>query len=1325
MAEGLDKMKQLQEGGFSRDEIRQWELQTRKELSDGGFANDEIDEYFGIKKPNMAPAQKHFDETRAQLIVPPEVQAERDQKRYEILQDELKSNPQDQALKKEIAFEEEKRSKLKTEPQVSQPAIPAEGMPKAEAAEKPKTVPAKQPEKADNAETWAQWVERVWGVSASAVKSGFQASVTGLMMHGALPDETLAQDAPWYARIGYQLGMIGGDAPWMLPGAVLGGAAGGTAGSAVPVVGTAGGALVGGGAGALMLPESMRTLLMQGYEKGEVQSFGDFFDRAAALFINTAKSGIVGGLTGPAGPVAGKLLGPAAGPILRNTAETAAAIGTMVTVGKALEGQVPKASDFLDAAVVIGGLKGSMAVAAKLRTIYAKTGAKPEQVVEDAQNEPSIKQDLLSDNKEIPGKYEPRLTEAEPVKVVAKPMTPEEQAAYDAAHPEEAEPTATAEGGGPNEPRLPEELPRPPESPEPGMAQQAVLDRIVPSPDKPRFSWSQLYTNVVNDLHPLFEATKAMGGEDLPAAEHPGKLAQMTRGVFGKADQFLSYGTFDFKTYETTGKGLKEILAPFKDDLDGVRAYAAARRAVELEGRGIPTGFPMEQARDVVEQGNKTYGKAFDELQKYQRSLTAYLRDSGVLSKDGYDAMLEANQNYVPFFRLMDEPQKVAGKGLTTRNPVKGIKGSERQIIDPIESIIKNTYLYMALAERNAVGKVFVELVEKSPDGASFGQKVTRPSRPIELGSGEVDRLLKQYDVQTDSPESFSIFRPGVLTPKANEIVVFREGKPELWEVDKDVAAAFKATDKETAPWLLKMLRIPASALRAGATLTPDFMVKNYSRDQLSAFAFTKNGYIPVLDFMRGVGSLVKKDDSFQNWLKSGGANAAMVSVDRDYIQQNILKLDSETGLASRAWNVVKSPLEVLRVASELVENATRLGEFKQATKSDTSKQAIQEGGFSSREVTLDFARIGAKTQAMNMITAFFNANIQGVDRAVRAFGENPIGTSAKIAASITLPSVMLWWANHDDPRYKEIPQWEKDIFWIVMTKDHIFRIPKPFELGVMFGSVPERTLDAFADQNPRAFQALSKSMANAFLPGFMPTAATPILEQATNYSFFRNAPLVSSRAEKLLPEYQYNDYTSEFTKSIGRLVGSFPGMHDSSAASPAVIDNYVRQWTGGTGTYAMQIADAALRKAGVLPDPVRPAATLADIPVVKAFMVRYPSAQAQSIQDFDERSKKAEMTVNTIKFLAQQGDFESSLKEMTIGEDTMLRLNGMQQALATQNKMIHMINQNPNVTPEEKRQLIDSIYYQMIEISRTGNDMLDRVDKQLKQAHKEAEAVQ
>jgi hypothetical protein len=49
-----------------------------------------------------------------------------------------------------------------------------------------------------------------------------------------------------------------------------------------------------------------------------------------------------------------------------------------------------------------------------------------------------------------------------------------------------------------------------------------------------------------------------------------------------------------------------------------------------------------------------------------------------------------------------------------TKNPIKSIKGSERNTIDPIESVIKNTYLYLSLAERNAVGNAFVKMAKDS-----------------------------------------------------------------------------------------------------------------------------------------------------------------------------------------------------------------------------------------------------------------------------------------------------------------------------------------------------------------------------------------------------------------------------------------------------------------------------------------------------------------------------------------------------------------------------------------------------------------------------------
>jgi hypothetical protein len=73
-----------------------------------------------------------------------------------------------------------------------------------------------------------------------------------------------------------------------------------------------------------------------------------------------------------------------------------------------------------------------------------------------------------------------------------------------------------------------------------------------------------------------------------------------------------------------------------------------------------------------------------------------------------------------------------------------------------------------------------------------------------------------------------------------------------------------------------------------------------------------------------------------------------------------------------------------------------------------------------------------------------------------------------------------------------------------------------------------------------------------------------------------------------------------------------------------------------------MQAADAGLRKAGALPDPVKPTPTLADIPVVKAFMVRYPSATTQSIQDFYDQHEVTKKFYDTWLAKAKEGDVDA-----------------------------------------------------------------------------------
>ena len=706
----------------------------------------------------------------------------------------------------------------------------------------------------------------------------------------------------------------------------------------------------------------------------------------------------------------------------------------------------------------------------------------------------------------------------------------------------------------------------------------------------------------------------------------------------------------------------------------------------------------------------------------------------------------------MPFYRVFGSEEGGpggVGKGMGPGNPIKALKGSDRGIVDPLESIIKNTYAYVSIAERNAVGVKIIETLQEQ----GLKAEAKAPVR------GRAETEMVDYLKQNGVPDAEALidFVKATAADDGTTISAWKDGKRIAVETgDAELVRAFRGLDEQSVGLLTKIFAVPARTLRAGAVLSPDFMARNVTRDFMTAFINSKGVFSP-LDTIKGAKSYLAKDDAYSNWVKSGGANATMVALDRRYMQESLTKLTADTGLGTRAWNVVTNPLAGLRMTSELLENATRIGEFKKALGEGAGKEAMQSAAYAAREVTLDFARIGARMRGYNMVTAFANAQIQGMDRIGRAFIDRPVNTTAKVAGGIVLPSVLLWYANHGDQRYEELPDWQKDLFWIVLTdkwervsasdaqgkpdhlvrqgkggwevnNGHIWRIPKPFELGVLFGSGTERMLSATIGKDKEAFEGFSKSMQSVLTPSFVPTAVQPVFEQWANRSAFTDRTLIPADVEKQLPEYQYTPYTTELSKKLGQMVAAFPGMREASVepgavggpaaralSSPILIENYVRSWTGGLGMYALQAADMALRKTGALPDPVTPTPTMADIPFIRAFAVRYPSAGTESIQKFYDEHERDKRYFDTWMAKAKEGDAEAMARVEAAGGPRMfLRLDSIKEVLSQHSKLVRDIYKNPEVPASEKRQLIDGLYYSMIEIGKGGRNILRQAKEAL-----------
>ena len=1168
-----------------------------------------------------------------------------------------------------------------------------------------------------------------------AIEAGWQISTAGLLARGRAPDIVLPEETSMAQSIASQTTTLIGDLPAMILGA-----AGGTA--VLPGFGTA--------AGAFAAPTAIREVLMEMYDDDDIESFEEFWASASHIFMQTSKSAVLGAFTAGAGKIIKPLVKslPLAA---RTTAQLGTEVGTLVTVGAALEGEMPSKDSFIEAAILIGGLrvsgavapkavravaeisKETKAIAKKLIEIYKQTGIKPEEVVNDMQGDSYIHSEMLAKNRVIPTKYKEKIQDTvlpskKPALIDLNLKMPERLVSSDVA---DIISNQRGEMKIPPFRTIPTlEQPKPPAKTlgptVPETAMDKVLSRVAKGNRlKKGLTFDDVYENSLDDLHPIRVVRDFLSGsEPLKSLEDPYILARLTRGNFGRADQMLNNSTYNFKTFKNNGKSLRNILEPVQKDLTNFTGFLISKRAVELDAKGIKTGIDIEQAKIVVKQNEAAMSKTAKELVDYQNRVLGYMKDSGLISNDLFITMIEGHKSYIPFHRLLrdDVPPAKLDKGV--KSLIKQIKGSEREVLNPLESIIKNTYAYITMAEKNRVVNSLIDLAEsKGAFGEKFIKKIPAKMRPIEVSSSEIkkffkdvglDDVLKSLGVKSE-PEGFNIFRPQTSGINKNEIVRFKNGKREVYEVHPSVARAVVALDPPTMKLAMKILAFPAKGLRAGTTINPAFGFKNVFRDQFQTFIVTKTGeFIPIYDAFKGLATLIGKTTEVESWLKGGGANAVMQSMDRNYISQNVFKLAKETDLLSSAINVVKSPIEMLSIASELAENATRMGLYKRISKGSLDPNDILTGAFKSRDI-LDFARTGAKLRGVDSLVAFSRSHFQGMDKMARAFIDNPKEASLKAVATVTIPSVLLWYANKDDPRYNDLPDWQKDLYWIVITDDTIYRIPKPFEPGIIFGSAVERLLTGLFKNDPDSFKNFLSTMEKAFIPSIMPTFATPIVEHIANKSQFTGAPILPKRLEGVSADLQYSDYTSESAKILGNIIGKGVG-RESAFRSPIILENFIRAWSGAMGTYALQIADQLLIKSGAIPDPVKPASTLADLPFIRSFVIRDPSASTQPIIDFYEKFAEFQIVQNNIALLAGEGNFEGLQKELTLKENKgkLIRLAGINRGMNNMRKAIRLIHKIKDMTPAEKRAQIDHLYRGLHSTAKAGNLLVDGLQKEI-----------
>ena len=612
-------------------------------------------------------------------------------------------------------------------------------------------------------------------------------------------------------------------------------------------------------------------------------------------------------------------------------------------------------------------------------------------------------------------------------------------------------------------------------------------------------------------------------------------------GKKGSSNEALQtiYKGIDFNNFKSLETIFSDNNVVSKDDMENLADYCIAMYEQEQLQQGKEVSHKKAAIEEIIKNTKDNIKAAQKDLLDYQHKLFEIMADSGLISREQMRIMEMYNKNYVPMYKYFDE-----NDNLQFDTKLDNPDDVNRLTINPIEGIIANTYKTMRLAAKNKAKMSMVTLAN---------DKTIAPYIKIER-----------------------VANTGASTKTTFSVMV--NGKKYTYSTSPEIVEMMNEINLGNLNFFQKILYKISSVMRAVSTFAnPEFGFSNAIRDIATTKYYSKYSMKPI-DLVHGFMSTWNKDKYFWEYMASGAAQTAAVSMDRNYTQASLNKIyRKEFSKAGKIKNFVLSPsqwLSALQYISEVSESGIRIAHYRAAKRAMEKDKSItlQDIAYETRDL-MDFSRSGQAGRALNNYTMFANASIQGWSKFLRTMAE---ATNNKERAGLLsfrffkyaiLPALVLFFWNKDDDKYQETPQWLRDSHWIITIGDKIIRIPKGMDPSIiMVSGLIERGLNYSFNKDKEASNKIYTLLTNQ-LPNLFSTAVNPIVESMANYSFFRDAPIVPASKEKDMPRMQYDQYTSGLSKLVGKMFN----------ISPMKMDYMLYSYTGNYGRMATRALDATI----------------------------------------------------------------------------------------------------------------------------------------------------
>lgn len=759
------------------------------------------------------------------------------------------------------------------------------------------------------------------------------------------------------------------------------------------------------------------------------------------------------------------------------------------------------------------------------------------------------------------------------------------------------------------------------------------------------------YSNWVDSLYPLkqkVEQVERIIGRKLKPTEDPYKMAvyynqkaSAITNTMVKKYMMDPYGN-------RVGKSLKEILEPIRpQDMEIFVSYAAARRAKLLHDRGIESGMETSDVNHILEQyKSETWDKVSDDITEWSNHLINWLVHAGSLSKDDANKIRKMNPVYIPFKRaFIDYADEVyrrgkagLGGGTDGGQGIHKIKGSGRPIIDPLQSLVMQATEVVSKAHKVHIARLVADLAENEGLGGLV-TKVPAPSRAVQFNVGQIQGQLEKIGYETpegDLDNILTVFTAGMSGGKDNVVSIWKDGERQYYELDPELYGILKSLDmpkSENFMWLFRFLGKFSRGIRLGATgLNPAFgLYRNPVRDIQTHAMQSKLGEVEgkrriAEAFGRAITK--KKTRLEERFEAAGGSMVGIMGFDRaqtrkayDEILANKLDAAGKTLYVARHPGIALDVLRDIFSFTEMVPRSAELSGMYEKYRAENPEWADEDcfvAAFNdAQDVTVNFTRSGRIGRYLNMVIPFFNASIQGTDKAYRSLKSNPTRYVLRGLAYLAVPASMLHWYNMDEEWYKDLPLEYKysNLFVPAPGTGEVVRVPIPFEAGAVFISLPQAMLDN-SSYGSDAWKAWSRVMAKN-LPDFMPAAFGPVVDVWKNKNFLGKP--IEHKGLQYLPS---TDRTTRWTTEHSKLLSN--GFNSVGIEwSPVQIDYLIAQYTGGL---SRRLA-------------VRPIKEPSDIPVLGDVLLRGQGVPRRQLDKFWDRYDKLQKIWN-----AKRGDMSERL---------------------------------------------------------------------------------